>query len=400
MYDAIVIGSRCAGAPIAMLLARRGRRVLVVDRATFPSDVLSGHTIQPAGMACLARWGLLERVRATGAPFSDTVRFDFGDVVLEGSPVPAEGIDAAVCIRRTIIDPLLADAAVEAGAEVRHGVAVTELLRDGERVVGIRGHDGDGRPFEARASIVIGADGVNSFVARSVDAPVYEVRPTTTINVYSYWRGLDISGIELYSRPGRFFVATPTNDGLTFVNQQVPASDAGRYKGRVEAAFAETIAEVPHLAGRLAEAERAERFRFARLPDGFFRQPAGPGWALVGDAGFHKDPITAQGMLDAFRDAELLAGAIDTGLDGDLATELAGYQRARDTAAMPMYELTSGLADVESPPPPEMLALIAALQGQPEHISRFLGVIAGSVPVPEFFSDESMGAVFGAAHAA
>jgi 2-polyprenyl-6-methoxyphenol hydroxylase-like FAD-dependent oxidoreductase len=400
MYDAIVIGSRCAGAPTAMLLARRGRRVLLVDRATFPSDVLSGHTIQPAGMARLARWGLLERVRATGAPFSSNVRFDFGDVVLEGSPVRVDGIDAAVCIRRTVIDPLLTDAAAEAGAEVRHGISVTELLWDGDRVVGIRGHDGNGRPVEERAAMVVGADGVNSFVARAVGAPAYSVVAPVTVNVYSYFRGLELDGIELYSRPGRFFVATPTNDGLTFVNQQVPVEEASRFKGRMEAAYADTLAEVPHLGDRVAAAERAERFRFHRMGDSFFRQPAGPGWALVGDAGYHKDPITAQGMLDAFRDAELLAEAIDRGLDGDLATELLAYQRVRDTAAMPVYELTCGLADVTAPPSPEVQALLPALAGRPEHISRFLGVIAGSVSVPDFFSPESMGEIFGAPVAA
>jgi 2-polyprenyl-6-methoxyphenol hydroxylase-like FAD-dependent oxidoreductase len=400
MYDAIVIGSRCAGAPTAMLLARRGRRVLLVDRATFPSDVLSGHTIQPAGMARLARWGLLDRIRATETPFSSRVRFDFGDVVLDGSPVPVEGIDAAVCIRRTIIDPLLTDAAAEAGVEVRHGISVTELLRDGDRVVGIRGHDGAGRPVEERAPIVVGADGVNSFVARAVGAPAYEVRPSTTFNIYSYWRGIDLDGIELYVRPGRVFVATPTNDGLTLVAQQVPVAEAARYKGRVEAAYYETLAEVPHLAERVVAGERAERFRFARTPDSFFRQPAGPGWALVGDAGYHKDPITAQGMLDAFRDAELLADAIDTGLDGDLAGELLAYQRVRDTAAMPMYEFTCALADVEAPPTEETRQLIAALHGRPEHISRFLGLIAGSVRVPEFFDPASVAAILGEPRAA
>ena len=194
-------------------------------------------------------------------------------------------------------------------------------------------------------------------------------------------------------RPGRFFVATPTNDGLAFVNQTVPAHEAGRYRGRMADAYAETIAEVPHLAERLAEAERVERFRWAPPGDGFFRIPSGPGWALVGDAGYHLDPITAQGMLDAFRDAELLATAVDRGLSGDLSEELLGYQRARDTAAMPMYEHTANLANVEVPPPAEVQALIGMLAGNAHQTSRFLGLIAGSVPIPEFFSPESLAAI-------
>lgn len=401
MYDAIVIGSRCAGAATALQLARRGRRVLVLDRSVFPSDVLSGHTIQPAGMARLARWGLLERVEATGVPFASRVRFDVGDVVLDGSPVPVDGIDSTVCIRRTVIDPLLADAAEEAGAEVRYGHSVTEVLRDGDRVVGVRGHDGKGAPFEERSAIVVGADGARSFVARAVDAATYLHSPATTSVVYSYWAGLDMEGVELYVRPGRFFVATPTNDGLTFVAQQVPVHQDGQYRGRVDEAFTEVLADVPTLAERVARGERAERFRFARIEDSFVRQPHGPGWALVGDAACHKDPLTAQGMLDAFRDAELLAEAIDTGLDGSLADTLEQYRVARDAASLPMFELTRALADLEAPPPPEMLALFGALQGQPEHIARFLGVMAGSVPVADFYGPDSIAAVMaGAAPAA
>jgi len=400
MYDAIVIGSRCAGAPTAMLLARAGRRVLVVDRATFPSDVLSGHTIQPAGVARLQRWGLLDKVRATGVPYRSTVRFDFGPVVLQGDPVPVDGINDAVCIRRTILDTLLTAEAADAGAEVRQGFTVKELLWEDGRVVGIRGRDASGATVAERARIVIGADGARSFVARSVGATTYNEVPAKTVNVYSYFRGLDLDALHLYVRPGRFFVATPTNDGLTFVNQTVPAHEAPRYKGRLAEAFAETIAEVPHLAERVNAGERVERFRWAPPGDAFFRIPSGPGWALVGDAGYHLDPITAQGMLDALRDAELLAGAVDRGLSDNLSGELLGYQRDRDTAAMPMYELTAGLADVEAPPSPDMQALLPLLAGSPTHTSRFLGLIAGTVPIPEFFSPESLAAIEAGAQAA
>ena len=320
MYDAIVIGSRCAGAPTAMLLARRGRRVLVVDRASPPSDVLSGHTIQPAGMAYLARWGLLERVRATGVPMvSDSpVRLrrrrprGLAGARSTGSTPPCAS-DARSSIRCST------DAAAEAGAEIRHGITVTELLRDGDRVVGIRGHDGAGRPVEERASIVVGADGVNSIVARSVGrgavprAPGHHVR---RLLVLAGSRTRPASS----STPGPAGSSSPRRPttGSRSWPQQVPVADAPRYRRRTAGAFAETLAEVPRLAARVAAAERVERFRCARLHDSFFRQPAGPGWALVGDAGYHKDPITAQGMLDAFRDAELLARAIDDGLDGDL----------------------------------------------------------------------------------
>lgn len=397
MYDAIVIGSRCAGAPTAMLLARKGRRVLVVDRATFPSDVLSGHAIQPAGVARLARWGLLDRVRATGVPFADGVRFDFGEVVLEGRPVPADGVTDLVCIRRTILDTLLADAAAEAGAEVRLGFTVKELLWEDGRVVGIRGRDASGASVEERAAIVIGADGMHSFVARSVGAATYDERPAATAAVYSYWRGADVPALELYARPGRFMIAVPTNDDLVFVGQVLPLAEEASYRADMDGAFRATLAMAPHLASRVAAGERVERFHFGRDTEGFFRVPGGPGWALVGDAGYHKDPITAQGMLDAFRDAELLADAVDRGLENDLAAALRGYQRARDEAARDIYEFTCQLAHVDAPPPPEMQALIGALAANPAEISRFLGIMAGSVPLTEFLHPESVGRIMAAA---
>jgi 2-polyprenyl-6-methoxyphenol hydroxylase-like FAD-dependent oxidoreductase len=390
MYDAIVIGSRCAGAPTAMLLARKGRRVLLVDRSTFPSDTLSGHTIQPAGVARLQRWGLLDRVRATGAPFTPRVRFDFGAVVLEGSPTPIDGVSDMVCVRRTVLDALLADAAAEAGAEVRHGFTVKELLWEDDRVVGIRGRDRAGRVVEERARIVIGADGAGSFVARAVDAATYHEQPAATICTYSYWRGVDLDAAELYVRPNRFVVAVPTNDDLAIVVAAFPIAEADAVRGDAEVAFGRTLATVPHLASRVRAGERVERFRVASLHDSFFRVPAGPGWALVGDAGCHKDPITAQGMADAFRDAELLADAVDDGLSGDLASALRRYQRRRDEAMLPVYEFTCGLAHVEAPPPPEVQQLVAALEGNAADTARFLGLMAGSVRLEDFFHPHNL----------
>jgi 2-polyprenyl-6-methoxyphenol hydroxylase-like FAD-dependent oxidoreductase len=395
MYDAIVIGSRCAGAPTAMLLARAGRRVLVVDRATFPSDVLSGHTIQPAAVARLQRWGLLDKVRATGVPVTTKVRFDFGPVVLEGEPAPVDGINQSVTIRRTILDTLLTAEAADAGAEVRQGFTVQELLWDGDRVVGIRGRDATGASVEERAHIVVGADGARSFVARQVGATTYNEVPATTVNIYSYFRGLDLDGIELYARPGRFFVATPTNDGLAFVNQTVPAHEASRYRGRMADAYAETVAEVPHLADRLAHAERVERFRWAPPGDAFFRMPSGPGWALVGDAGYHLHPITAQGITDAFVDAERLTEALDAAFTerSTYADAMAAYQSVRDEQAQPMYEMTFDFAQVDQPPPPEMQQLLGAVAGNQEAMDDFVSVQAGTLPIPSFFSPENVGRI-------
>jgi 2-polyprenyl-6-methoxyphenol hydroxylase-like FAD-dependent oxidoreductase len=382
-YDAIVVGGRSAGAATALLLARRGRRVLALDRAMFPDGDASSQTIQPSGVARLARWGLLERISATGVPFASRVHLDVGGFVVDGIPTPVDGIDAAVCMRRSDIDSLLAGAAAEAGADVRLGATVTDLLFDGDRVVGVAGHDSAGRKFEDRAAIVVGADGANSFVARTVAAPTYDVRPAATLRMYSHWRGLAVEGIEQYLRPGRFFVVAPTCNGLTLIAQQIPAGEAAAVRARVGEAFVENLAAVPDLAARVAAAERVEPFVVDEVGDSFFRQPSGPGWTLVGDASYHQDPITAQGIADAFRDAEVLAAAIDEGLDGDLAGTLLSYQRARDAAALPMAELTAGLAALEVPAP-EFRDTVAAL-GE-EQLARFLGVITGSVSIADFYT--------------
>jgi 2-polyprenyl-6-methoxyphenol hydroxylase-like FAD-dependent oxidoreductase len=397
MYDAIIVGARCGGAPTAMLLARAGRRVLLVDRSTFPSDVLSGHAIQPAGVARLARWGLLDRVRASGTPFTPAVRFDAGPVVLEGTPTPASGIADTVCIRRTVIDSLLVDAAAEAGVEVREGCTVKELVYADGRVAGVRGRDGNGRLFTEKAAIVIGADGMHSMVARTARAAAYHEFPAVTVNAYSYWAGLDVDAVELYGRPGRFIVAVPTNDNLVIINQGVSVADQAVYRANMEKEFRRTLHLAPQLAERVAGGERVERFRFTTHTNGYFRVAGGPGWALVGDAGYHKDPITAQGMLDAFRDAELLAGAVDRGLEGGpggLDRALAGYQAARDRAALPMYELTCQLARLE--PPDEIMArLMTALAGNAAETSRYLGIMAGSVPVTEFMHPANIDRILG-----
>jgi flavin-dependent dehydrogenase len=398
-YDAIIVGARCAGSPLAMLLARRGHRVLLVDRAKFPSDTLSAHTIQPAGVARLARWGLLDLVRSAGAPFIDTLRFDLGDVVLEGTPVPVDGITSLTAPRRQILDNLLVDAAREAGVEVRTGFSVRDLIVENGRVVGINGHDETGE-CEARAQIVVGADGKNSFVARAVGATTYNEVEATNIGVYTYYKGVECSAAELYPRPNRFSVVVPTNDDTVVISQQFAIHEAATVRADVTAAFDDALSALPDLAARVAAGERTERFRLTAETGGFLRVPYGPGWALVGDAGYHKDPITAQGMLDAFRDAELLAEAITAGIGGDLEAALNHYHLTRDAAIGDIYEFTCGLARLHEPPPPHVLALFGALEGNSAQIARFFGIIAGSVRVSDFFAPSSIEAILGAPVAA
>jgi flavin-dependent dehydrogenase len=391
MYDVIVVGARVAGSPLAMLLARGGYRVLVVDRDTFPSDTLSGHYIHQAGVERLARWGLLERVAATGCPPARSVMLDFGEFRLKGSPPPINGVDAAYGPRRIVLDKILVDAAAEAGAEVREGFSVREVLEENGRVVGIRGREKNGALVTERARLVVGADGMHSLVSRAVGAAEYSAHPALTCGYYSYWSGLAAEGMELYPRDGRFLVAMPTNDNLTLVAAIWPRAAFHRYRADIEGNFLKTLELAPGLAARVHRGRREERFAGTADTPNFFRRSHGPGWALVGDAGYHKDPITGQGITDAFRDAELLAQAIDAGFAGCVPLEdaLAGYERRRNTAAMPIYEMTCQMATLQ-PPPPETQKLLAALAGNQAETDRYLGTMAGTVPIPEFFAPQNV----------
>jgi 2-polyprenyl-6-methoxyphenol hydroxylase-like FAD-dependent oxidoreductase len=255
-YDAIIVGARCAGSPTAMLLARMGYRVLVVDRARFPSDTLSTHVVQPKGVAALARWGLLERLVATGCPPVHTYTFDFGPITISGAPGTAES-PLAYCPRRTILDQLLVHAAVEAGAEVREDFTVEELLWEGGRVCGIRGHAKGGATVTERATVVIGADGRNSLVAQAVRPAQYNEKPPLLAAYYTYWSGLPMDGrFETYIRPNRGFAAIDTHDGLTMVVAGWPHAEFEHNKKDVEASYLQTLALAPAFTERLRGARR------------------------------------------------------------------------------------------------------------------------------------------------
>jgi len=389
-YDAIVVGARCAGSPTAMLLARKGYKVLVLDRATFPSDTISTHLIHPPGIAALRRWGLLDRLVATGCPPIDTYAFDFGPFTLSGSP-GTDDAPVAYAPRRTVLDKLLVDAASEAGAEVREGFTVDDILIEDGRVAGIGGHGKDGRKIAERARVIVGADGLRSFVARTVEPERYNEKPQLLCGYYSYWSGLPMNGrFETYSRPGRGFAAWPTHDGLTLVIGGWPFAEFAANKQDIEGHYLKMFELAPSFADRIRASRRETRVVGMAVPN-FFRKPFGPGWALVGDAGYNKDFITAQGIQDAFRDAELCADALDRTLSGSRSFDAAmgEYQSARDKHVLPMYELTCELATLE-PPPPELQHLLAAVHGNQEAMDGFARVNAGVMSPAEYFGEENV----------
>ncbi len=387
MYDAIVVGARCAGAATAMLLARSGHRVLLVDRSRFPSDLrLSTHLVWQPGVARLESWGLREALARAGTPPITSGRIDFGSFALAGRFPPAGDVQEAYAPRRRVLDGLLVESAVRSGVELWDGCTVDGLESSGSVVHGITGRLHGGRPVRASARVVIGADGMRSTVARMVGASSYLERPALSGTHFSYWSGVPLEESTLWVRPYRTVVANPTNDGLVIVSVAWPVGEFARARHDIAGSFTRTVEQVaPDLAVALHAGNREEHWSGSAVPS-LFRTPYGPGWALVGDAGYVKDPCTAQGITDAFSSAELLAVAVDDALHGRRGwTEaLSDYHRQRDEAAMPMYEFTYEQSSMQ-PPPPAVAEALGALADDPAATERFFGVFAGTVPVHEFF---------------
>jgi flavin-dependent dehydrogenase len=361
-HDVVVVGGRVAGSATAMLLARLGHDVVVVDQASFPSDTVSTHSIARSGVVQLRRWSLLDQVLDSGAPAIRQVTFNAAGASATRTIKDKAGVDFLVAPRRYVLDTILAAAAERAGADVRPGVTVTDVQRDGRgRVVGVQGHDHTGARVELGARWVIGADGLRSRVARSVGAAFNQGGPAGGAAQYAYYAGIPWSGFEFFVAERSFAGVFPTHDGQACIWVCTPSADANavrrRAGSRVEA-FGELLERsAPELAERLRQARRTSPVQGMLRQPNQVRQAFGSGWALVGDAGYYRDAITAYGISDAFRDAELLAVALDQALDGDgeEPTALAGYQAQRDRALAEIFEITCRLAAY--PPVPRFIEL-------------------------------------------
>jgi 2-polyprenyl-6-methoxyphenol hydroxylase-like FAD-dependent oxidoreductase len=290
-----------------------------------------------------------------------------------------------------VLDKILLDAAAAAGAEVREGFNVEQVLVSEGRVTGVRGHAPGGSAVVERARVVVGADGRNSVVAKAVRPAQYEDHPALTVGYYSYWSNLPTDTFEAYSRPGRGWAVCPTNDDLTLVIGGWPHAELAEHRDDVEATLMATFEMSPGFAERIRDAKREERLVGASVLN-YFRTPFGPGWALVGDAGYSRDFITAQGITDAFLDAEALAEALGAALGGTAPYDeaLAGYHTARDTRAMPVYQMTLGIASLQ-PPDPQMIQLISGIAGRPEAMDAFARLNSGVTSPVEFFAPENVG---------
>jgi flavin-dependent dehydrogenase len=341
-YDVVIAGARCAGAATAMLLARQGARVLLLDRSRYGTDTLSTHALMRGAVLQLHRWGLLPRVIAAGTPPVRSATFHLPGAVSTVLIKPRHGVEALYAPRRTVLDAILVDAARSAGADVRFGASVTGLRRNrAGRVAGITGRVGAAR-LEASADLVIGADGRRSTIARCVGAGAAHVAPASSAVIYRYVRDDATAGYHWHFAAGSAAGVIPTNDGLACV---FAATSAERLRRGLDGGAAAVLRRIlakaaPELADRLDHHRASSPARVFPGLTGYLRDAAGPGWALVGDAGYFKDPITAHGITDALRDAEILARVVTSEGPGAVSR----YQAERDELSLRLFRVTGHIA--------------------------------------------------------
>jgi 2-polyprenyl-6-methoxyphenol hydroxylase-like FAD-dependent oxidoreductase len=313
MHDAIIVGARCAGSAIAMLLARRGYRVLLIDRQTFPSDMtMSTHFIHQRGIACLSRWGLRDQILVTESRPVSSFKIDMGPFTLSGSAPPVDEETSAFAPRRLLLDEILVRAAVNSGANLREGCRVENLLTENGSVAGVKGVTSTGSSFSEKARIVIGADGPSSRVAAEVHATEYNSKPALQGTSWIYWNDLPLDAIELHLREFEAIYAFPSSAHSTLIGANWTIERFRTARREIETSYFDLLRRAaPELAERVKHAKRADEKMYLGSTRNFFRKACGPGWVLLGDAHYKKDPCTAQGITDAFCDAEVLADVID-----------------------------------------------------------------------------------------
>lgn len=332
-----------------MLLAKSAHKVLIVDRATFPSDTMSTHFIQSPGMTRLSKWGLMDAVFASGCPPVRTAFFDVNGEQMEMEIPLHEPLPGLASPRRFLLDKILVDAAVAAGTELAEGVSIDSLIREGERVVGVRGHTSEGG-FEERARLVVGADGRHSVVAKETEAPFIRFVEPLSAGYYSYFKDTGVENTQLYLHDDLMCVIFPTNHGLTTAAVVWPRERFAEIRRDIEGCFDAGLEQLGET--RVRSSERAERFIGAADLSNYIRRATGPGWVLVGDACYHKDPIPADGISDAFRGAELLANAVDdilTGAESE-GVALARYEQRQMEFIEPHFDAAIRSASFDRTP--------------------------------------------------
>ncbi|MGK5531116.1 NAD(P)/FAD-dependent oxidoreductase [Streptomyces sp. URMC 129] len=352
-FDVVVVGARCAGSSLGALLARRGLRVAVLDRAATIGFTLSSNILQADSLAFLDRLGLTGRLRAAGVRPMERVDMRLQDVrCVVGFPHRAGDVGGAACVRREVLDPLLVDAAREAGADVRLGTRVTGLLRatDG-RVTGVEVAEHGGGRAVLTARLVVGADGRGSAVARLAGSRQYHVTRNERDYYWTYFEGADTGDVPtfVFHRWGdRHMLGGPADNGLYIVGVSPERHERDTFRDDLEGSVTAHAMSCEPIAKAIASARRATRVYGIRRFSGYFREASGPGWVLLGDAGHFKDPAGGRGIGDSFHQAERLAPAVGSALAGSrpeagLDAATAAFGRWRDRTYAEYYGLAADL---------------------------------------------------------
>jgi 2-polyprenyl-6-methoxyphenol hydroxylase-like FAD-dependent oxidoreductase len=379
-FDAIVVGARCAGSPLATLLSRAGFEVCLVDRADFPSDTPSTHGIQPCGVKVLERLGVRDAVEATTEPVENAL-LAFDEHRVELSEFDRKVGAPMLNVRRVTLDAILLEAAAAAGVEVRTGTSVTGLVESEGRVGGVETTAGT-----LRSPLVVGADGARSTVAGLVGAAEYMQTPARRIFTWAYYEGVPGEGKVWLGRVGEHaYLASPTDAGLYLAAVVPPIERWEELRADRERHYDEGLAAWPELREHLGGAKRVGPVRMMSRWHGFFRESAGPGWALVGDAGHFKDPTPGQGIADALRQVVELAGAIEKGLGGgDPDRALSEWWSWRDRDAWEMYWFAQEMA-LPGRLPQLSSVVDERFAAEPEQVEGLLHVLNHDIPPSELF---------------
>lgn len=397
MFDVIVVGARCAGAATAMLLARAGHRVLMLDKDPAGTEMKhSTHFVQPIAVAQLLKWGLLPALEAACPSFS-TYRFDYEFLEIAGSPPAVDGEERAFCPRRPVIDGILLEGALSAGVEYRPHTKVTGVMTSEYGVCGVQTSTATGHAERLPARLVIGADGPASTIAAAVNAGSYCEAGIQQVTMWGYWP-ITVAA-ELYFKPkgGRAIYMAPTSGGDAIVGVNWTYADYLTIRQEAQTVYHAIVeALAPATAAQLSQCRPSVPLRTGSTRN-FLRVPHGPGWVLVGDAGHKKDPCTAQGITDAFLDAENCAAIIDAGLRGEqpLEVTLKAWHAARDARLIPRHHMTIQLAQFADPDDGEK-ALYASIAASREETTRFIGLLTGSTDPAAFFAADNLAKIVAA----
>lgn len=369
-FDVVVVGARCAGSPLATMLARRGLNVCVLDRAHFPSETPSTHMIQSCGVDVLDELGVLDTLMSAGAAPLHAATIASDHVRIQAS-IDAQTDHPVLCLRRLTLDVLLVEAAGAAGAEIRTGTRVTGLRHDGHRVTGVRTDKGS-----IGARLVVGADGRHSTVAAEIGAQEYDVTPPGRMVAWGYFEGVDREGLARFGRMKDMgYLAGPTDGDLYMAAIAPDHTRANEFQADRDTFFTNAIQDWPELADLMADATRVGPLRVFTKWHGYFRRSAGPGWVLVGDAGHFKDFSPGQGISDALRQARQLADGIAHGLaSDDLDHAMQRWWRWRDHDAYEMYWYAARMG-APGPASPWTNALLREVSANPAATRAFVQVI-------------------------